>query len=437
MAIGRRSRTTTPTLNGNKKFDHDTLRIVEGAAFNSYANQYVATCLGDTRCELLGTINRWADGSMAREHVYWLQGKAGTGKSTIARIVAGKLTKQGCLAASFFFKRNESDRGSACYVFSTIVAQLAQKLPVVAEHMRNAIETNLDIAVMALGEQFRKLILQLMQSISYDAPKTMTVVIDALDECEGDEDITTIIKLLLQTDRLVVVPLKFFVTSWPVIKRDIITFLRFRLDEIRSRFELASDWPDPTQFCRLVTSSVSLFIFAATICRFIEDNRLVGGPDDRIKRILEHKAGGTFDATYLPVLNQMVDGLKGSARSDTVTEFKEIVGSIVTVANLLGAASLACLLGISTKHVKNRLRLFHFVLDILSDPGKPLRVFYESFRDFLIHLDLEETHEFCVNEEATYKMLADRCLVLLSDSGYLKQDICVLGAPESCRTSLD
>ncbi|CAG8417145.1 unnamed protein product [Penicillium salamii] len=433
MAIGRRSRTTTPTLNGNKKFVHNTLRIVEGAAFNSYANQYVATCLGDTRYELLGTINRWANGSIAREHVYWLQGKAGTGKSTIARIVAGKLTKQGCLAASFFFKRNESDRGGACYVFSTIVAQLAQKLPVVAEHMRNAIETNLDIAVMALGEQFRKLILQLMQSISYDAPKTMMAVIDALDECEGDEDITTIIKLLLQTDRLVVVPLKFFVTSWfeppirlgfwgPVIKRDIITFLRFRLDEIRSRFELASDWPDPTQFCRLVTSSVSLFIFAATICRFIEDNRLVGGPDDRIKRILEHKAGGTFDATYLPVLNQMVDGLKGSARSDTVTEFKEIVGSIVTVANLLGAASLA---------------LFHFVLDILSDPGNPLRVFYESFRDFLIHLDLEETHEFCVNEEATYKMLADRCLVLLSDSGYLKQDICVLGASESCRTSLD
>ncbi|KAJ5761777.1 vegetative incompatibility protein HET-E-1 [Penicillium nucicola] len=270
----------------------------------------------------------------------------------------------------------------------------------------------------------------------------MTVVIDALDECEGDED----------NDRSAVVPLKFFVTSrfeppirlgfrgaqgkfieFPVheipqavIERDITTFLRFRLDEIRSSFELGSDWPDPNQFRRLVKSSVPLFIFVSTTCRFIEDNRLVGGPDDRIKRILEHKAGGTFDATYLPVLSQMVDGLKGSVRSDIITEFKKIVGSIVTLANPLGAAPLACLLGIPTEHVKNRLKLLHSVLDIPSDPGNPLRVFHESFRDFLIHADPDETHEFCVDEKATHQMVAGRCLALLSHE-----------APGRLRTILD
>ncbi|KAJ5761778.1 vegetative incompatibility protein HET-E-1 [Penicillium nucicola] len=124
----------------------------------------------NTRQQLLGNINQWTDGPIACEHVYWLQGKAGTGKSTIARTVAGELAEQGRLAASFFFKRNESDRGSARYVFSTIAAQLAQKLPAAAERMRNAIEANLGIAATALGEQFRKMILLPMEAVPYDAP---------------------------------------------------------------------------------------------------------------------------------------------------------------------------------------------------------------------------------------------------------------------------
>jgi hypothetical protein len=46
-----------------------------------------------------------------------------------------------------------------------------------------------------------------------EVSRTMTVVIDALDECEGDQNITAVIKLLLQTDRSAVIPLKFFITS--------------------------------------------------------------------------------------------------------------------------------------------------------------------------------------------------------------------------------
>ncbi|KAJ5730165.1 vegetative incompatibility protein HET-E-1 [Penicillium malachiteum] len=455
--------TTTPTLNGNQQYVVDKLRTVEGAAFNSHANEHVATCLGNTRHELLDTINQWTDGPIAREHIYWLQGKAGTGKSTIARTVAGELAEQGRLAASFFFKKTEIDRKSADYLFTTIAAQLVRGLPAVAEHMRNAIEDNPHIATMALGEQFRKLIVQPIKAILYDFSKTMTVVIDALDECEGDEDITTIIKLLLQTDRSEVVPLKFFVTSrfeppirlgfqgvqdrfiefpvheipQPMIERDITTFLRFRLDEMRSRFGLPAGWPGSADFNRLLKRSIPLFIFAATTCRFIEDHRQAGEPNDRLQKILQQKASGAFDAIYLPILSQMVDGLKGSARRSTVTEFKEIVGSIVTLVNPLSAASLACLLGISTECVNNRLQLLHSVLDIPSDPGHPLRIFHESFRDFIVHPDPEDVHEFYVDERSTHKMLADRCLTLLSHGGYLKQDICGLGAPGTSRADID
>ncbi|KAJ5742536.1 vegetative incompatibility protein HET-E-1 [Penicillium nucicola] len=454
--------TTTPTLNGDQQYVVDKLRTVEDAAFNSRVNEHVATCLGNTRHELLGTISQWIKAPITREHAYWLRGKAGTGKSTIARTVADTLDRQDRLAASFFFKRDELDRSSARYVFTSIAAQIAQKLPAVAEHMRNTIEAKPSIATMALGEQFRRLIMQPMEAASRETSTTMTVVIDALDECEGDEDITTIIKLLLQTDRSTVVPLKFFVTSrfelpirlgfkgvqdkfievsideipWPTIERDITAFLKFRLGEIRSMFELASDWPDPTQFRRLVTNSVPLFIFAATTCRFIEDCRQGGdGPDDRLQKILQHEARGNLDQIYLPVLDRMVHGLKFAAQLNAINEFKLIVGSIITVANPLGAAPLASLLDISTGKVNNRLGMLHSILDVPTNATIPIRIFHESFRDFVI--DPEMSQSFYVDEKATHKMLADRCLALLSHGGHLKQDICGLEAPGRLRTVLD
>ncbi|KAH7480868.1 hypothetical protein FOMA001_g7516 [Fusarium oxysporum f. sp. matthiolae] len=90
-----------------------------------------------TRCELLEEIRQWVN-DLTHEHVYWLQGKAGTGKSTIARTVVHDFADRDCLAASFFFKRNESDCGIAGCCFATIAAQLVQRLPAVAEHVQNA-----------------------------------------------------------------------------------------------------------------------------------------------------------------------------------------------------------------------------------------------------------------------------------------------------------
>ncbi|KAJ5808827.1 vegetative incompatibility protein HET-E-1 [Penicillium riverlandense] len=455
--------TTTPTLNGNQKFVVGKLRTVEGAAFNSHANEHVATCLENTRHELLDEINQWADGLMTPEHIYWLQGKAGTGKSTIARTVARDLAARDRLAASFFFKRGESDRGTARLFFTTIAAQLVQSLPAVAKYVRNAIETDPNIAERALGDQFRKLILEPVEA-PHSVSRTMTVVIDALDECEGDQDVTAVIKLLLQKDRPVVAPLKFFVTSrfeppirlgfqesqgkfiefpiheipQPIIERDIATFLRFRFDEIRRQFGIASSWPDVTQFENLLRKSIPLFIFAATACRFVEDYRQGGGgPDDRLQKILQYEARGNFDQTYLPALTQMIHGIKGSARRNSVSEFKQIVGSIVTLTNPLAPAPLASLLGTSAECVNNRLQLLHSVLDVPSDTTSPVRIFHESFRDFLIRPDPEDVHEFWVDEKATHEMLADRCFRLLSEGGYLKKDICGLGAPGKPRTIVD
>ncbi|KAF5263420.1 hypothetical protein FOXYS1_5834, partial [Fusarium oxysporum] len=66
--------------------DH-VLPVAAGAAFDSHAEEHNPTCLPDTRVELLDDIARWIDDPDAKP-VFWLNGKAGTGKSTISRTVA-------------------------------------------------------------------------------------------------------------------------------------------------------------------------------------------------------------------------------------------------------------------------------------------------------------------------------------------------------------
>jgi cytidylate kinase len=56
--------------------------------------------------------------------IFWLNGLAGTGKSTIARTVARRYFEQKRLAASFFFLRGGGDVGYTSKFFISIAVQL-------------------------------------------------------------------------------------------------------------------------------------------------------------------------------------------------------------------------------------------------------------------------------------------------------------------------
>lgn len=116
--------------------DRERLKHVPGALFNAYGQDHHA-CHPATRREVLGEIQGWAEHAMGKS-IFWLNGMAGTGKSTIAYTVAEWLHQPGAstcatLGASFFFKRGERDRASAALFFPTIVRQLAHKDPGLAK----------------------------------------------------------------------------------------------------------------------------------------------------------------------------------------------------------------------------------------------------------------------------------------------------------------
>ena len=57
--------------------------------------------------------------------------------------------------------------------------------------------------------------------------------------------------------------------STAVIRHNIAIFLRHELGKIREEFSILSDWPGDQKLKLLIERSGSLFIYAATVYRFI------------------------------------------------------------------------------------------------------------------------------------------------------------------------
>ena len=171
------------------------------AAYDSYENQRHRPCLTDTRVDLLRKITDWAT-SNSSQYILWLQGGAGTGKSTIALTIAQSLDKQGTALASFFFKRGGGDLARSRKVISTIAFQFAIRSRLVGKYVCDALREYPNLADSAsLSQQYDKLLLRPLQQARQRAPHlpSLIVVLDALDECDDTNDVRLLLSLLGNT----------------------------------------------------------------------------------------------------------------------------------------------------------------------------------------------------------------------------------------------
>ncbi|KAL2009615.1 hypothetical protein VTN00DRAFT_5422 [Thermoascus crustaceus] len=101
------------------------------------------------------------------------------------------------------------------------------------------------------------------------------------------------------------------------------------LHDIEDWVNDAHDWPGDDSIQALVTMAIPLFIFAATLCRFVGDMKW--NPEKRLAVILKDQAvsqASKMDRTYLPILNQLLTGQDENESEQLVQEFQEIVGVI-------------------------------------------------------------------------------------------------------------
>ena len=431
------------------------------AGFESFSDRDEIQCLQGTRTELLQQIMEWVI-SPSPKSIFWLKGMAGTGKSTISRTVARSLKDTNRLGASFFFKRGEGDRGNAKKFFPTLTRQLMLRISGLRSGVQEALRHDPDIASKSLREQFEKLLLQPLLNLNQLGrhPQIAVIVIDALDECDHDQDVRNIIRLLPLLRKAKAIRLRIFLTSRPelpislgfsevadydyqdlalheipeeVTEHDIRLFLQDRFAKIKHNRNIPQDWPGDDVIRELVSMSVPLFISAATVCRYIENSKLE--PKSRLAELITDQAKyvSRMDKTYLPILRRLLDDEESdeSEQQQLLHEFQKIVGVIILLAVPLSINAISLFLGIGADQISNRLDSFRSVLSIPDDRDQPVRILHLSFRDFLV----QPRTEFYVDEPRKHRDIAKSCLETMRCR--LERDICNLVSPGTQREDID
>ncbi|OCK75650.1 HET-domain-containing protein [Lepidopterella palustris CBS 459.81] len=388
-----------------------------------------------------------------------IQGR--TGKSTIARTVARNYFDKKRLGASFFFSQGDGDVGHAGKFFTTISKQLANSIPTLHEHVCDAIKVQGDIANLSFHDQWRHLVLGPLSKLTSDlCPPTIIVVIDALDECDDENNIRILLYLLAEARSLESVQLRVFLTSRPeipirhgfcqmpdaehqdyvlhnispsTVNRDITIFLDHNLRLIGQERFLDAAWPGEEVIKCLVQAASGLFIWAATACRFIREGKRLA--TRRLNTILKNgSSAGTVTAPEKHLNNIYTTVLKNSVPLEYTDEEKDescrilrqVLGSVIVLFATLSIHSLSRLVCVSKEDIYQTVEDLHSILNVPKDQTQPLRLLHPSFRDFLLDKDRCKDLNFWVDKKQAHQTLADGCIRLMSTS--LKQNICGLSA---------
>ena len=395
-------------------------------------------------------LERWlADEQDNR--VFWLNGLAGTGKSTIAQTLADISFADGKLGASFFCSRDFEDRSSLRAIFPTLAFQLAYRYLLYRERLVKVLRANPDVGQESLFSQMERIIVGPLK-----AAQTRTlIIIDALDECKDEEPTSAILYVLSRyVDEIPNV--KFFITGRPEsrirsgfrleslrpitkvlrlqdvrrssVDSDIELFFRTRLTDIaktRSDYDLPSDWPSPSDIRTLCEKAAGFFIYASTIVKlFASRSRTPAEQLDRIISLAQstaHEGRSRIDLLYTQVLEHAVNDM-GIDAEEVHPNFKTVVGAILLVLNPLSARALSDLLRVSS--VSTTLSSLHSLLLVPENIEDPIQVFHKSFPDFLTDPARCKDERFLVEPAVHHAEILLSCLNLMKER--LKRNICNL-----------
>jgi WD40 repeat protein len=382
---------------------------------------------------------------------------AGTGKSTIALTVCRKYAESRRLGASFFFSRGGGDLASAGKFATTIAAQLSDTFPELKKHIGGAVASNRRICDLGVYGQWEKLVLGPLAQLGKNPFRLpIVIVIDALDECDNEDDVSLVIRCLADATAVEGIRLRVFVTSRPdqpinlgfdgisrdehrdfvlhdieqsIVDQDLMLFYKDKLTYTAKRFGLGDRICSDETIQSLVRKSDRLFIHAATVWRFIHDGGQLAG-----ERLLvaagsaPTKPEKELDQMYTIVLeHSLAAKLEQDEVARVQVSFRRIVGCIVVLFDAMPLADLATILGEPKSDIISTLHSLHSVLDVPEEETRPIRLLHPSFRDFLLNPARCLNQTFSVDARATHHHLLNCCLRLMKN--HLRRNMCNLERP--------
>ena len=405
-------------------------------------------CTEDTRKAILDTLRMWASDN-ATTKVYWLNGMAGTGKTTIAYSFSEILNDNESLGGTFFCSHLRVDTSDVRCIIPTICLQLAARkfLPSLSHLILDVVENNPDCKSWRIGKQFQNFIVKPLIAASRDTSKIVfpVIVLDALDECSDQSLVAELLSVILKNSPSL--PVKFFITSRPeiMVKESFAkpwTHSKFILHEVEKELVKADielyikgwlnmhdgshDWPPQNEVERLVNMSGALFIYAATVCKYIAQRGSLGMPQ-RLSDVVNSKLDKTSGVTH--PLNILYERILDTAYAFTNEKERKdidiILKTVVYVYNPLSINAISALMEIPVKHTEAALSSLHSLIYIPSQgPDMPISTFHASFYDFISNQIYSSKHYLdpCIS----HKYIAHQCLGLMNKAWLQKSKICYL-----------
>ncbi|EGN92590.1 hypothetical protein SERLA73DRAFT_156868, partial [Serpula lacrymans var. lacrymans S7.3] len=374
-----------------------------------------ARCLQGTRKNVLKTIKKWANDT--KYPIFWLNGSAGCGKSTIAQTIAEWCVDQKRLGASFFFFRGTGNRDKISRLIPTLAFQLSTEVEGMGPLIKGALDKEPSILNESLSYQFGKLIMEPMIACSkhkWDIfnRKRMVIVIDALDECirqDGasmEEFIDVVVDACGARKRQV--PFRLFITSrveehlrkkleTPAAKgitlqlklqnfnaaEDIHIYFQSEFKRIYdvNRLIMVADgvlepWPSPEILDILVKEAAGSYIYSSTFVDFV--GRAGGMPHQKLLHAL--KAHG-LDSLYSQVLS---NALYPDGTPVPMADLLRIMGILLLIQRPLPIKHLATIMNIPPRPLVESFLSIQSILLIPESDDDPVQLVHTSLRDFLM-----------------------------------------------------
>ncbi|KAJ3505645.1 hypothetical protein NMY22_g17510 [Coprinellus aureogranulatus] len=403
-------------------------------------------CVPGSRVGLLSQLLEWAEDS-ASSHAFWLSGIAGTGKTAVAETFCSQLSKRGLLGASFFCSITSQDLSDVYLIIPSLAKALAKVYPTFGDALAatlSELSGDDDPLEMKLEDQYQLLIIRPSEKAFHNRKRTITLCVDALDECRDKHALKQFLDAILAKNPPA--NLKVFFTSRPeslivehlstcstprqilrlhdierdIVQADIKLYIHHELGQVKTlRNEYGDTWPPP-ELQRIVQHAGTLFIIAATMVRHI-----AGEAGNRIQRF---QALGSASAPKLLGIHQLYEDILEKAfmglEADEKQDVLSCLSLLVVARQPLSVDEYAGILGRQPSAIREALRSLHSVVFVAGDGESgwlPIRIYHASFVDFLtaqqdlVDHSRRHTCPWLVDRVKAHATVAERCIVLMED----------------------
>ena len=393
----------------------------------------------------------WLEGGEGQKPILVVTGPAGSGKTSLLKTIARMYKEKDCHPASFFFSATDRERNKPTFLINTIVYQIAVAVPELQPYIARAIKDDSTVLSWSSTTQSARLLMQPqtdLLAVYPDLPiRKRLIIIDALDECTDQlEVLSTLTRALsdnfldfrcLLSSRLdnhienaltltesLIHDRLFLGGDEDAEQSDIRFFLTAEIERVLShhpmRARIPPDWPKKADIDTLVERSSGLFLYAATVIRYIDSP--FDQPSDRLHYIL-HTPTMKYGASPFAALDNLYRILMTSIKN--IEAANEILGVelIRSISHFWTPKSL-------DEYVFKR----HFEAldaDIVLAPLRPIlmcangsiKLLHSSFADFL--LDSTRSREFFVRPNIWQKWIVSRLVPYFYDKNSRPNLLCL------------